>query len=254
MSIHNPNLARLGRRAVRHDARTLMLGSYTIATFRVPPSVVRSHAVSEWGMMANDKMGDCTAAGWGHLKLLRSTLAENPERMSDEDVIALYIAVTGAEGAAFDPKTGSNDNGCVELDVLNYLRKSQAIGAYMAMRPQNLNHVQYGISAFEGVYMGASLPLAAQEQDVWDLPADQPAVDKFTPGSWGGHCMIAVDYNADGVTFITWGDTKKATWRWWNAYVDEAYAIISPDMFNGAKPAPSGFNLDQLTADLKNLG
>jgi hypothetical protein len=208
--------------------------------------------------MLNNGEGDCTIAGWGHLKLLRSTLAGTPVRLSDSDVQALYIAITALEGAAFNPATGDNDNGCVELDVLNYLRKQGQIGAFAAIDPSNVDHVKFAIDAFEGVYMGVELPQSAQAQDVWAV-TDPALSGDAAPGSWGGHCMIVVDYDASHVTFVTWGTTQKATWEWWTDYVNrnvggEAYAILSPDLVSGAKPAPSGFNLTQLQSDLAALG
>ena len=38
--------------------------------------------------------------------------------------------------------------------------------------------------------------------------------------------MCAVDYDPEGVTFITWGELQRATWAWWNRYVDEAHALL----------------------------
>ena len=60
--------------------------------------------------------------------------------------------------------------------------------------------------------------------------------------------MFAVGYDKDGVTVLTWGNTQKATWGWWDECVDEAYAIL-PIEAKDAKFAP-GFNFDQLKADL----
>jgi hypothetical protein len=40
------------------------------------------------------------------------------------------------------------------------------------------------------------------------------------------------------------------TWRFWNDYCEEAYAILSPDWVQPGKRAPSGFGLPALQADL----
>lgn len=63
--------------------------------------------------------------------------------------------------------------------------------------------------------------------------------------------MFAVGYDAAGVTVLTWGNTQKATWAWWDECVDEAYAILPPEA-NDAKFAP-GFNAAQLKADLDEV-
>ena len=42
------------------------------------------------------------------------------------------------------------------------------------------------------------------------------------------------------------------TWSFWDAYCDEAYACLS-ELWAGKKPAPSGFDLAALKADLKQV-
>jgi len=39
----------------------------------------------------------------------------------------------------------------------------------------------------------------------------------------------------------------------WEAYCDEAYAILSNNYMNGKKQAPQGFSLQQLRADQADL-
>lgn len=249
---------KLGRSPVRHDARTLKLADYLPDV--LPPAkmfVNYSTTVKDWGMLGNDTVGDCTCAGIGHLHMLRTALAGDPFVVPVADVLALYEAVTGEEGASYDPTTGVNDNGCVELDVLNYVRKAGSIGAFCAIDPSNLEHVKLSVDVLEGCYMGVGLPLSAQGQDIWDV-TDPSLTSDAAPGSWGGHCMVVVGYDTSGVTFCTWGQIQKATWAWWRAYVNlkvggEAYAIVSSDMFDGKVIAPDGFNIEQLDADVAAL-
>ena len=73
------------------------------------------------------------------------------------------------------------------------------------------------------------------------------------PGSWGGHAVIIGAYDNNTLTCITWGAPKKMTWSFWDAYCDEAYALLSPDWATGQKAAPSGFDLAALQADLKQV-
>lgn len=243
-------LVKLGKLKPKYDPRLLRLESYLPARLPQPkPSIMWSNAVEKWGMLLNDHIGDCTIAGWGHLRLLRSSLRKSPIVMSDDDAQNDYIAVTGEEGNPYDPKTGQNDNGCVETDVLNYFRKNGQIGAFVSVRPLSTNTVKFVIDAFEGIYVGAAMPLNCSSQDVWNTTGD--LTGEAAPGSWGGHCLVAIDYDAEGVTFVTWGMTQKATWAWWNAYIDEAYAILSPDLVTNKSNAPSGFNLAQLQSDLQ---
>ena len=43
------------------------------------------------------------------------------------------------------------------------------------------------------------------------------------------------------------------TWSFWEAYCEEAYAILSADYLTGKKKTPQGFSMQQLQADLANL-
>jgi hypothetical protein len=107
---------------------------------------------------------------------------------------------------------------------------------------KNHTHIQQAIRLFGGVYLGFQV----QQNCIQEFDARQP----WTPGplTQDGHAVFAVAYDAAGVTVLTWGNTQKATWAWWDECVDEAYAILPPE---AKKPgfAP-GFNFAQLQADL----
>ena len=98
-----------------------------------------------------------------------------------------------------------------------------------------------------GLYLGVQLPQTAQSQDVWDWTGSLTGPAR--PGSWGGHAVDVVRYDADGVTVVTWGALKRVTWSFWDRYVDECYCIISTDFLAQGK-APNGFELAALQADL----
>ncbi|HWZ75935.1 MAG TPA: hypothetical protein VNX87_05325, partial [Candidatus Sulfotelmatobacter sp.] len=72
-------------------------------------------------------------------------------------------------------------------------------------------------------------------------------------GSWGGHAIPVVAYDSRGVTCVTWGALQSMTWSFWEAYCEEAYAILSNDYLTKKKQTPQGFNLQQLQADLQDL-
>jgi hypothetical protein len=242
---------KLGKLAPRHDVRTLRIESYMPELPDSPPAVDWSGVVTAWGMLLNDSQGDCTCAGAGHMIECWTSNAGSPVVVADATIETAYVAVTGIEGAAFNPATGANDNGCVELDVLNYWRQTgiagHIIGAYASVHTQNVNHVKAAVDIFGGLYIGVALPASAQNQDVWDVATGPDS----EAGSWGGHCVNVVGYDADGLTVVTWGATKRMTWAFWLAYVDEAYAILSSDFLNSTGQTPGGFDLAMLQADLK---
>ena len=245
---------KLGKAAPVHDPRTLMLANYLDTT--ALPAAPAKHIYAKnihsksWGMMGNDKIGDCTCAAAGHLIMEWTDDNGALFTPADGDIVAAYSAITG-----YNPKTGKNDNGAVETKVLNYWRKTGIAGhkifAYAALEPKNHNHIMLSAFLFGGCYIGMALPITAQRQKVWSVPPGG-ATGQGAPGSWGGHAVPVIGYDSHGLTVITWGATKKMTWSFWDAYCDESYAVISTD-FAGQKTSPSGFDFAALQADLKQV-
>ena len=112
----------------------------------------------------------------------------------------------------------------------------------MALEPSNHTHVMDAVYIFEGCYIGLQLPVSAQGQK----NLGGPAARDFRTGRarfLGGHAVPVVSYDAQGLTVVTWGQLLRMTWPFWEAYCDEAYAIISSDYLNKTKKAPNGFDL-----------
>jgi len=241
---------KLGKQPPKKDERTLMLAKYLAPALPAPPpSVDYSTAVKvPWGTMENDQYQDCTCAAAGHLIMDWTSLAGAFTPVTDDQVIQAYAAITG-----FDPNTGLGDGGAVEIDVLNYWRKTgiagHQISAYAALTASNTDHVKIATALFCGAYIGLQLPLSAKTQTVWDVPAGG-AVGPGAPNSWGGHAVCIVGYDANQLTIITWGHKKQMTWAFWQVYCDEAYALLSKDYLKNQK-APAGVDLATLEQDLQ---
>ena len=253
----DPRKLKLGKQAARHDPRTLLLASYVTPELPAPPpNFDLTTKVKAWGMMDNDQIGDCTCAAAGHL--IMEWTANASKKMvtpTDDQIVAAYSAITG-----YNPQTGANDNGAVEIDVLNYWRQSgiagDKIGAYIALEPSNHTHVMDAVYIFGGCYIGLQLPVTAQAQtqnhQPWSVPPGGATGDG-KPGSWGGHAVPVMAYDAHGLTVVTWGALQMMTWSFWETYCEEAYAILSTDYLNVENKTPQGFNMDQLQADLQDL-
>jgi hypothetical protein len=238
---------KLGRKAIKTDSRTLRLAKYISAALPpAPPAQDWTKGIADWGMMLNDKLGCCTIAAVAHAVQVWSTNSSTEFTAPDAQVLHYYEKWDG-----YKPSTPSTDQGGVELDVLTDWQKSafdkQKLVAFADPAHTNLEEVRQAITLFGGVYIGLSLPLTAQTQTVWDVVPNGGANAK--PGSWGGHAVFVPKYDANGFTCITWGQLKTMTVAFWNEYVDEAHALLSPDWL-AAKGSPSGFNLAELQADL----
>lgn len=240
---------RLGKKAPKLDHRMLKLGNYLPSDLPpAPPSCTWSARISQLGMLLNDQLGDCTCAGAAHMEQAWTANVGQEFVPSDQDVLASYEQLCGyVQG---DPST---DNGGILVDVLNGWRKvgiaGRKIEAYVALETHNPEHVKQAVNLFGGAYIGLALPLSAQLQDVWHL-APSGASGNPKPGSWGGHCVCVLDYDATGLTCITWGQRKLMTWPFWFAYTDEAFACLSPDWAPSGRLSPSGFDFAALEADL----
>jgi len=245
---------KLGKQAPRHDPRTFLFAKYLKEEALPPPPASENFAtkVKRWPMMLNDRIGDCTCAAAGHMIEQWTTYAGRAVVLSDAQIVAAYSAITG-----YDPKDPSSDKGAVEIDVLNYWRKTgfarHTIEGYVALEPGNHTHIEDSVMIFGNCYIGLALPVSAQRQTVWSVPPGGP-VGPGAPGSWGGHAVPVVAYDARGLTVVTWGATKRMTWSFWDAYCDEAYAVLSDDWVSKLnKKATNEFDLKTLQKDLAAL-
>jgi len=241
---------RLGRRVIQHDSRTLVLARYmTPALPAPPPTADWTGGCTNWGMMLNDRLGDCTIAGVGHAVQVWTASTGSMETVSDSVVESCYEKWDG-----YDPSDPDTDAGGIELEVLKNWRKQGFAGhrllGFADPKPTNLTEIRQSIAFFGGVYIGLALPLTAQRQDQWDVATDGSGNGQA--GSWGGHCVFVPRYDENGFTCITWGALKTMTAAFWQAYCDEAHTLLGFDWVT-SKGSPDGFRLAQLQADLKAL-
>ena len=238
----------LGKRPPRVDVRTLRLGRYldSAALPAPPPTLALEGLVSRWPMYANDRIGDCTCAAAGHMIEVWTTQAGHLDTPTEQQVLSAFdkVKLVGSDG----------EEGAVELDVLKYWRDTgvggHTIAAFGALNRDDHTQVRTAANLFSGAYLGLALPASAQDQDVWDFRSYS---GDGAPGSWGGHAVNVVGYDAQTLTFVTWGALKQMTWRFWDAYCDEAYALLTHDWFDGTRTAPNGFDLQTLEQDLRQV-
>lgn len=176
---------RLGRQPNDPRKPRLRWNEYQVAAPTPPPSADWVSQVKSWPMSLNDSIGDCTAAGAGHIAQLVNWYGRGQDApVSDADVLAMYEAISG-----YNPADPSTDVGATLQDALNYWRKSgvggNTITAFAQLDPQNLDLVRDCISLFGAVYCGLNVPQSAMDQihagQPWTLVAGSPIL--------GGHCL-----------------------------------------------------------------
>ena len=218
----NHSTMKLGRAGVVHLPARRRMAELMAAKLPAPLDAVdNTGGVTGWGMMLNDRLGCCTVAGLAHsLQVVTRNAQTTMLTPSDGIVLAGYESLCG-----YVPAQPATDLGGVETSILMQVGidgfAGQVLSGWASPDPADLQAVKQCISLFGCVYMGAELPMSAQNQDVW-----QTVRGDGDGGVWGGHCMVAVAYDPQYVTFITWGQLKRATWAWWLRYVDEAHALL----------------------------
>jgi hypothetical protein len=247
--LHDPASVRLGRKPKPHDARDLQLSRYLTADRALPaiPDVVDvSAGITQWGMLLNDSLGDCTVAGALHLEMAWSKAAGHHPVFEATNAEALR----GYEkSCGYDPKNPGTDEGGIERDVLRYWRKSglggRKVAAFVAVDHTSVDEMRAACYLFGGVYLGVDLQVAQQTQQVWDY-------DRTT--EWGGHAVPLVGYDVSGDgTVVTWGALKKVTAAFLAHQCNEAWAVLSADLLDDKGVSPAGLDLATLTSDLKAL-
>ena len=244
-----PPSRKLGKLPYQHDRRTLHLATYITQPLPPAPVALGVLRVTGWPMYGNDRLGDCTCAAAGHLIECWTSEEGSVTDVPEADVIAMYEAITGGQ-----------DTGAVELDVLRYWRKNGLAGhkpyAFALVDRMAHEHVKLAASLFAGVYIGIALPITAQAQTgpgkVWDVPPSNSG-HNGAPGSWGGHAVNVVGYDADGLTVVTWGQLQRMTWAFWDRYVDECWALL-PAEWAATPPQIAGFNFAAFDRDLARVG
>jgi len=124
------------------------------------------------------------------------------------------------------------------------------------LEPKNDGQVRDAVYLFGACYIGVSLPDFAVKKNTdflsipWVVPP-KGAVGDAAPNPHNGHCIPAVAYDSRNVYVVTWGALKSMTWQFYETYMDEAYAVLSPDWISAKmKTSPSGFKMAALQADL----
>lgn len=199
-----------------------------------------------YGMLGNDRYGDCTFAGFVHIVqaicLRLGVVAPSP---AEADVIQAYLLFTHGQ-----------DGGAVEADVLQALYSTGILGirlAGYALGNQGLDELWSIVETFGASYLGIMVPAPAQGQfqagEPWDLTGT--SADRQIEG---GHCVdaIAFDQDAQIATVLTWGQKQRVTFRWLDAYLDEKWAVI-PQQIKDAGTL-DGFDWATLDADLAAVG
>ncbi|HEY4348191.1 MAG TPA: hypothetical protein VGM80_11430 [Gaiellaceae bacterium] len=253
---------KLGKRPATHDRRDLRFGAYLDTTaVPAPPAQFGHEALyppKGWGMLGNDEWGDCAWAGAAHETMVftKETHPRKPAVFTTAGVVGDYEALTGFKPSAGPPDHNPTDLGTSIREQMAYRRKTgikdsagarHRIGAYLSIDYTDLDQVYQAMYLFQVVGIGFNFPLSAFDQFHAGKPWD------VVPGATvkGAHYVCAVAKRKN-IEVVTWGSLQQMTERFFNKYVDEAWAYISVEALKDGK-SPQGFRLADLKLDLAAL-
>ena len=222
------------------------------ATLTPPPSVDWVSGVKSWNMAANDRLGDCTCAGAGHMVTQTEHYGQAHDVViADADTIKMYSAISG-----YNPKTGAHDDGAELQDALGYWRKTGLAGykieAFAQIDASDLDLVRSAISVFGACYTGFAFPGSAMDQ----FDAGKPWTVVKGSKNEGGHCVPIMGYDQASFTCITWGAAQKMDLAFYQKYFvpeNDVWVAIDTDWLRAVGTSPAGLDVATLNADYQAL-
>jgi hypothetical protein len=199
----------------------------------------------EWGMLGNDKWGDCVVAGGAHEHILWNRIAGKTISFNTISVGNDFQAITGLPP---NPITGADMKTAaayrLKTGLLGADGQRHKIGAYMQLQPGNLQQLYAAIYLFDAVGVGFQFYNAWFEQfarhEAWRIESG------MIPTMMGHYVpLMALRSNLVGVT---WGRFQAIRPSVYLHAAQQVVACISQEAMVNQK-SPLGFNWAQLIAD-----
>lgn len=243
---------KLGLKTVQEQPRLRLSDYYTsdlpsVDSLSFP--LGHSDLVTSWGMLANDRLGDCAAAAALHQEILWAAEAKKQISVTDQTAINVYTAVTG-----YNPENPESDQGTDVHELFTYWKANSLIGsdgspivAYAGLTPADPTELAVALSQFTTVFLGINVPDFAERQ----FEAGGPwRPEQGRHQLIGGHAIPAVGaISADLFDIVTWGQKIGMTSSFYQAYGTTAVVALTHDMFNGNTDI-DGIDFDKLAANL----
>lgn len=245
------NTLKLGKKSAIYDSRDLLMAKYVdMAKLpEIPEQFGHEGLVKDWGMLGNDKVGNCVWAAAAHEHMVWTAVGPpKTARFDAASVISDYSTVTG-----YDPADPNTDQGSDLHEAMSYRRQTGVLDAdgqrhkiagYVWLEPGNVQHLLAAMYLFGVVDIGVRFPDSAMMQ----FNAGQPWTVVGGSTISGGHCISGVA-SRQNIMVVTWGKLQPMTPFFYRNYCDEACAMISTEFLHGNE-SPEGFAVGDLIADL----
>jgi hypothetical protein len=224
----------LGKLPARYDKRTIKLSDILVPVLPpLPTTYYVDSAMPDkipYEMFGNDQWGDCVMVSrTNHILRFEDREQKKVLPITTSDVLNEYWKEQGA--CRFNPHP---DNGMNMLDAMNYWRRTgwtlygnrYDIYAFASVNFLKHTEVMYAIYLLDGIQVGVMLPRSAEQQTAngqpWDITDDTTIA--------GGHAIYVNDFDVVNGELMpvceTWAVKQPMTWRFWDRFVDECYAVV----------------------------
>jgi hypothetical protein len=203
----------------------------------------------DWGMLGNDKYGDCVIAGGAHEHVLWNRIAGRTVSFTTEGVLADYTAITGLPP---NPITGADMKSAAAYRLKTGLQDASGtrhkISAYLELRPGDLREALMAMYLFGAVGVGLRFYHAWFDQfrnhQAWQITSGMV-------GSLMGHYVPLVALRGNLVA-VTWGRFQAVRPSVYTYACQQALAYVSEEALVNRK-SPEGFDYDALIEDMHAL-
>lgn len=209
-----------------------------------------------WGLLGNDRYGDCVWAGGDHETMMINAMNGRTVAFTAADALADYAAVTG-----FNPHDPSTDQGTDVHAALDYRRHTglidtaghrHQIGAYVSLEPGSWPQMLEALDTFDFVAIGFAFPSYAMDQFNAGKPwAYRRGVDDHP--NEGHYVPVVGRPHTWTIDVVTWGQIQRMSRKFFEVYCDEAYGVLTTETLSGAGRSPEGLDLSALRAALAAL-
>jgi hypothetical protein len=250
---------KLGKKPPVQDDRIPRMSVATAGKLPPPPPTANWWAmVDDWGMLANDQLGDCVEAAILHSILQMSTYAKTKTLIPTTADAELFYEAAGWTPGDPDTDQGSyvlGQNGMVPYWHQHGVQcggEVNKVAGFLQIRQRNPVEWRQGISMFGGLLLGIQVPnslMSAADGSVPFVWRDGRGPYEGGHEIWlNGYQEVAGEWLYD---LVSWGAMYRASEAFLLGCMQEALVVINPAEVNAAGLNAAGLNLAQLTADLR---
>jgi len=211
-------------------------------------------------MFGNNQYGDCVKAAFAHFILTLEKFEQGIQiEITDQEVIAEYLRETGGADSGLYATYAMKD---WRNHGLEFGGKIYTIYSFAGAEPRDHVAIKYAIYLLRGIFFAMQVFSTDIDQfrkdEYWHLTGHNGTLEGGH-GVYGfsymdahhdcPHCLTGWDEN--GLTCMTWGEKQPMDWGFWDARVNQVFAVV--DNRNEWQGADSPVNVDLNDSYLKEI-